>query len=86
WSTSRPNATPSGIIPSATGAARRTPARTSARRPGGDCGSGREEVGLAPPPCLRRVKRLEAEGVITGYRAVVDPRAAGRAFQVVVAV
>ncbi|WP_091219167.1 Lrp/AsnC family transcriptional regulator [Geodermatophilus siccatus] len=43
-------------------------------------------VGLTPPPCLRRVKRLEAEGVITGYRAVIDPRAAGRAFEVVVAV
>ena len=43
-------------------------------------------VGLTPPPCLRRVKRLEAEGVIAGYRAVIDPRATGRAFEVVVAV
>src|SRR3712207_9490341 len=43
-------------------------------------------VGLTPPPCLRRVKRLEAEGVIAGYRAVLDPRAAGRGFEVVVAV
>ncbi len=43
-------------------------------------------VGLTPPPCLRRVKRLEAEGVIAGYRAVIDPRAAGRAFEVIVAV
>ncbi|HEX2072936.1 MAG TPA: Lrp/AsnC family transcriptional regulator [Geodermatophilus sp.] len=42
-------------------------------------------VGLTPPPCLRRVKRLEAEGVIAGYRAVIDPRAAGRAFEVIVA-
>src|SRR4051794_15920264 len=31
-----------------------------------------DEVGLSPSPCLRRVKRLEDEGVITGYRAVVD--------------
>jgi DNA-binding Lrp family transcriptional regulator len=37
-------------------------------------------VGLTPAPCLRRVKRLEAEGVITGYRARIDPVAAGRAF------
>ena len=28
------------------------------------------EVGLTPAPCLRRVRRLEADGVITGYRAV----------------
>ncbi len=42
-------------------------------------------VGLTPPPCLRRVKRLEAEGVIAGYRAVLDPQA-GRGFEVVVAV
>jgi len=43
-------------------------------------------VGLTPPPCLRRVKRLEAEGVISGYRAVIDPAAAGRGFEVIVAV
>jgi DNA-binding Lrp family transcriptional regulator len=30
-------------------------------------------VGLTPPPCLRRLKRLEDEGVITGYRALVEP-------------
>ncbi|WP_415847505.1 Lrp/AsnC family transcriptional regulator, partial [Tsukamurella strandjordii] len=24
-------------------------------------------VGLTPAPCLRRVRRLEADGVITGY-------------------
>ena len=29
-------------------------------------------VGLTPPPCLRRVKRLEDAGIITGYRAVID--------------
>ena len=26
-------------------------------------------VGLSPSPCLRRVKRLEREGYIEGYRA-----------------
>ncbi|MFB7758154.1 Lrp/AsnC family transcriptional regulator, partial [Streptomyces sp. NPDC056121] len=32
-----------------------------------------KRVGLTPPPCLRRVKRLEEAGVISGYRAVIDP-------------
>lgn len=31
-----------------------------------------EKVGLSPSPCLRRVKRLEAEGYIGCYRAVLD--------------
>jgi DNA-binding Lrp family transcriptional regulator len=39
-------------------------------------------VGLTPPPCLRRVKRLEEAGVIAGYRAVVDPAALGRGLEV----
>jgi Lrp/AsnC family leucine-responsive transcriptional regulator len=30
-----------------------------------------ERVGLSPSPCLRRVKRLEREGYIGGYRAVL---------------
>lgn len=41
-------------------------------------------VGLTPPPCLRRVKRLEDAGVITGYRAVVDPAAIGRGLEVLI--
>lgn len=43
-------------------------------------------VSLTPAPCLRRVKRLEQEGVITGYHARVDPAAAGRSFEVTVSV
>ncbi|MEU2285804.1 Lrp/AsnC family transcriptional regulator [Streptomyces sp. NPDC013178] len=43
-----------------------------------------KRVGLTPPPCLRRVKRLEEAGVITGYRAVVDPEALGRGLEVLV--
>ncbi len=31
-----------------------------------------EKIGLSPTPCLRRVKRLEAEGFILGYRAEVN--------------
>jgi DNA-binding Lrp family transcriptional regulator len=38
-------------------------------------------VGLSAPPCLRRVRALEEAGVITGYRALVDPAALG--FEVV---
>jgi DNA-binding Lrp family transcriptional regulator len=40
-------------------------------------------VGLTAGPCLRRVQRLEAAGVIRGYRADVDPAATGRAFEVI---
>jgi DNA-binding Lrp family transcriptional regulator len=43
-----------------------------------------ERVGLTPAPCLRRVRRLEDEGVITGYRAEIDPGVEGRAFEVLV--
>ncbi|CAM5596294.1 MULTISPECIES: Lrp/AsnC family transcriptional regulator [Streptomyces] len=45
-----------------------------------------KRVGLTPPPCLRRVKRLEEAGVITGYRAVVNPESVGRGLEVFVAV
>jgi len=31
-----------------------------------------ESVGLTPRPCLERVRRLEAAGIILGYRAVLD--------------
>lgn len=31
-----------------------------------------EAVGLSPSPCLRRVRRLEQEGLIRGYRGLVD--------------
>jgi Lrp/AsnC family transcriptional regulator, leucine-responsive regulatory protein len=43
-----------------------------------------ERVRLSPSPCLRRVRALEAAGVITGYRAVVDPAKVNRDFQVLV--
>ncbi|MFO0453549.1 MAG: Lrp/AsnC family transcriptional regulator [Pseudomonadota bacterium] len=36
-----------------------------------------ERVNLSPSACLRRVQRLEADGVITGYRAEVDPAKLG---------
>jgi DNA-binding Lrp family transcriptional regulator len=43
-----------------------------------------ERVGLTPAPCLRRVKRLEADGVILGYTARINPQAIGRGFEVLV--
>jgi Lrp/AsnC family leucine-responsive transcriptional regulator len=36
-----------------------------------------ERVNLSPSPCLRRLKHLEREGVIRGYRAILDRRAVG---------
>jgi len=36
-----------------------------------------EQVNLSPSPCLRRVRALEAAGLITGYRATVNARALG---------
>jgi DNA-binding Lrp family transcriptional regulator len=36
------------------------------------------KVGLAPSTCLERVRELRARGVITGFRADVDPAAIGR--------
>lgn len=36
-----------------------------------------ERVNLSPSPCLRRLRNLEAAGVITGYTALVDQKACG---------
>ncbi|GAA1315329.1 Lrp/AsnC family transcriptional regulator [Saccharothrix xinjiangensis] len=41
-----------------------------------------DRVGLTPSPCLRRVRRLEEDGVVLGYHARVDPAAVGRGFEV----
>ena len=43
-----------------------------------------ERVGLSASPCLRRVKILEREGVIQGYRATLDRRRVGLALTVFV--
>ena len=43
-------------------------------------------VGLTPAPCLRRVQRLESDGVIKGYHARIDPKSGGRGFEVIVAI
>ena len=41
-----------------------------------------EKVGLSPSPCLRRVKRLEREGYIDGYRASLTRSRIGLGFSV----
>jgi len=43
-------------------------------------------VGLSPPPCLRRVRRLRALGVIVRDVALVDPAKVGRAITAFVGV
>jgi DNA-binding Lrp family transcriptional regulator len=35
------------------------------------------QVGISPPPCLRRVRALEAAGLIRGYHADLAPEALG---------
>ena len=37
-----------------------------------------EAVALSPSACHRRVQRLEADGVVSGYVALLEPRAVGR--------
>ena len=43
-----------------------------------------KRIGLSASPCLERVKRLESQGYITGYRALVDPQKLGAAMLVFV--
>ncbi len=39
-----------------------------------------DKVGLSPSACLRRVQELERKGIISGYRAVLNPQAMGIGF------
>ena len=45
-----------------------------------------DKVGLSPTPCQRRVKRLEDEGVIARYAALVSPPTVGLGLQAMVQV
>ncbi|MGO4472084.1 MULTISPECIES: Lrp/AsnC family transcriptional regulator [Arthrobacter] len=42
------------------------------------------KVGLTVAPCHRRLRDLEASGVIRGYRADIDPGAIGLGFEAIV--
>lgn len=43
-----------------------------------------EQIGLSTSPCSERVRRMERDGVITGYEARVSPAALGRSLLVFV--
>jgi DNA-binding Lrp family transcriptional regulator len=45
-----------------------------------------DRVQLTAAPCHRRLRELERTGIITGYRAVVDPAAVGLGFEAIVSV
>ena len=45
-----------------------------------------EQIGLSTSPCSERVRRMEREGVITGYYARVNPQAIGKTLLVFVEV
>src|ERR1700733_12000052 len=45
-----------------------------------------QRVALTVAPCQRRLRELERTGVISGYRAVIDPAAVGVGFWVLVQV
>ena len=45
-----------------------------------------ERIGLSPSPCLRRVRRLEREGYIEAYRAVLQRDRVGLGFTAFVTV
>lgn len=45
-----------------------------------------QRVGLSASACLRRVRDLEAQGVIRGYRALLDREQVGRGYLTYVAV
>lgn len=44
------------------------------------------KIGLAPSSCLTRVRKLEAAGVIAGYRAELAPRPLGLGLQALISV
>ncbi|MFT8368380.1 Lrp/AsnC family transcriptional regulator [Acetobacter papayae] len=43
-----------------------------------------ERIGLSPSSCLRRVRRLEEEGIIRGYQAIIARRNAPQLATVIV--
>ena len=45
-----------------------------------------ERVGLSASPCLRRIRQLEKNGIITAYSAIVDQKAVGLPVSVFVSI
>lgn len=45
-----------------------------------------ERIGLSPSPCLRRLRRLEDDGIIKGYMTLLDQKAVGLPVNVFISV
>jgi DNA-binding Lrp family transcriptional regulator len=45
-----------------------------------------EKVGVAPSTCIERIRELRTRGVITGFRAEVDPAAIGRPMEAILSI
>lgn len=45
-----------------------------------------ERVGLSPPACLRRVRKLREQGIIVGDVALIDPLRVGQRLNIIVEV
>jgi DNA-binding Lrp family transcriptional regulator len=45
-----------------------------------------DKVGVAPSTCLERVRELRARGVITGFKATVEPAAVGRPMEAIMSI
>lgn len=45
-----------------------------------------ETIGLSPSATLERVRRLERDGSIKGYRAIVDPKALGYGVEALISI
>jgi DNA-binding Lrp family transcriptional regulator len=45
-----------------------------------------EKVGVAPSTCLERVRELQARGVVTAFRAEIDPAAIGRPMEAILSI
>lgn len=45
-----------------------------------------DRVGLSPSPCLRRLRKLEADGVLRGYTALIDQQRYGLPINVFVSI
>lgn len=43
-----------------------------------------EKVSLTPPAVAERVRKLEKSGIITGYRAIVDPKKLGKTVKAII--
>jgi len=44
------------------------------------------KVGVAPSTCIERVRELLARGVVTGFRAEIDPAAIGRPMEAILSI